>query len=251
MFLARAEGGGVDVSMVYLPGIEGSGALASKFLLKAEGHFPITRLHYPGHSRLTIEELADGCVSALAEQGKTSAIWLGDSFGSAVALAIALKHPRATRGLILAGGMTKAPSPVRLLAAARILDTLPSSWRKKALRRRLQRVVRRHPTRFHRSVVDEFLINGQLDFLSWRLRLLSAFNVRSELHKLDCPVLYLGGEEDGLVNTQEESRLLRATLPSCRTFLFPGCGHAVLGERAVECLEVIDLFIPMAKRVAA
>lgn len=251
MFRALSQGGDREISIVYLPGMEGSGALASQFLLKAEGLFPITRLHYPGHSRLTLEEMADGCVSALAEQGKSSAIWLGDSFGSAVALTLALRHPHAARGLILAGGISRPKNPSKLLLAARMWDALPEKWRKGYLRTRLQRLVRRNPTRLHPSHVDEFMIHGQLEFISWRLRLLASFDVRDRLGHIDVPVLYLGGEEDGLVNTQEEARLLREEIAECRTFLFPGCGHAVLGERAVECLELIDLFVPLAKRAAA
>ena len=41
--------------VVYLPGIDGSGVLSSPFLLGAEELFPITRLHYPGHARLSLD----------------------------------------------------------------------------------------------------------------------------------------------------------------------------------------------------
>lgn len=251
MFQSLGENTTSDPPVVYLPGIEGSGALAAQFLLGAENVFNVTRLHYPGHNRMSLEEMADGCVSALGENGNGSAIWLGDSFGSAVALTIALRHPRATRGLILAGGLTRAPGVSRTLAAARMWDMLPSDWRNSLLRRRLMNLVRKHPARLLRSVADDFLANGQMDYVSWRMRLLAAFDVRPYLDQIDVPVLYLGGEDDGIVETQEEARIIRERVTEGRTFLFPGCGHFVLGERADECLELIGCFVLLAKRVAA
>lgn len=237
--------------VVYLPGIEGSATLSSHTLWQAGDLFEITQLHYPGHSRLTLEEMADGCVSALAEHGKRSAIWLGESFGSAVALSIALRHPHATRGVILAGGFTKSPNPTRLLLAARMWDAFPKTWGKSYLRRRLSRLVRKDPSRMSASSLDSFLANGQLDFLSWRLRLLAAFDCRGCLDRIKVPLLYLGGEDDSLVNTQEEAQILRERVSGARTYLFPGCGHAVLAERGLECQELMNLFVPTAKRAAA
>jgi pimeloyl-ACP methyl ester carboxylesterase len=238
-------------AIVYLPGIDGSGALVSQFLVKAENTFPLIRLHYPGHCRMSLEELADGCVAALAERDQTGVIWLGDSFGSAVALSIASRHPQVTKGLILAGGFSKGPNPLRLLLLARAWDSAPVQWRKKIVRNRLSRLSRRSPSKISGSCVDEVVSNGHLDYVSWRLRLISAFDVRDSLSSLSTPVLYLGGEDDGIVHTVEESKLFREKVRECRTFLFPGCGHAVLAERPDECLELIDLFVPLAKRVAA
>jgi len=195
--------------------------------------------------------MADGCVHALAEEGRSNAIWLGDSFGSVLALMIAQRHPHAVQGLILAGGFSKAHNPTRLLLAAKIWDASPEKWKKSYLRRRLGRLVRKYPSRFTRDMVEEFLSNAQLDYVSWRLRLLAAFDCRSTLHRIGVPVLYLGGEEDSLVDTQEEARVLREHVSGIRTFLFPGCGHFVLGERAAESLELINSFLPLGKRVAA
>jgi pimeloyl-ACP methyl ester carboxylesterase len=93
--------------------------------------------------------------------------------------------------------------------------------------------------------------NAQMEFISWRMRLLAGFDVRNQISRIDAPVLYLAGEDDRLVNTQEEARVFREQVAESRTFLFPGCGHAVLAERPFECIELIDLFVPMAKRAAA
>ncbi len=251
MFRTLSQRSAGTPAIVYLPGIDGSGALVSQFLSKAEDTFPLIRLHYPSHCRMSLEELADGCVSALAEREQTGVIWLGDSFGSAVALSIAMRHPQVTKGLILAGGFSKGPNPLRMLLLARVWDSAPVNWRKKLVHSRLAHLSQRNPTTIPLSCVDEVVSNGHLDFISWRLRLISAFDVRGSLASLDVPLLYLGGEEDGIVNTLEESRLFRDNIRESRTFLFPGCGHVVLAERPEECLELIDLFVPLAKQVAA
>jgi pimeloyl-ACP methyl ester carboxylesterase len=248
--LLSAKGQG-QPCVVYLPGIEGSGILSSNFLHQSEEIFNVLRLHYPGHSRLTLEELADGCVAALAEQGLSNAIWLGDSFGSALALMIALRHPHAASALVLAGGFTRSPNSTRLLLAARLWDASPEKWRQSYIRRKLGRLERRYPGKFEKDCIEDFLAHGQFDFLTWRLRLLAAYDLRARLSELKTPVLYLGGEDDTLVDTQEEARVLRERVEGTRTFLFPGCGHFVLGERPTESLEVISKFLPLARKVAA
>ncbi|MCA9412862.1 MAG: alpha/beta hydrolase [Candidatus Omnitrophica bacterium] len=237
--------------IVYVPGITGTGALSNQFLQQTQQSFNLTQLHFPGHSRLTLEELADGCVNALAEQGRRKAIWMGESFGSTIALLIALRHPSAVEGLVLASGLTKMSSPSRLMMAARIWDSSPDAWRKNFLRKRLNRLARRCSGRLSKSQIDNFLINGQMDFVSWRLRLLASFDVRQQLTRIGVPTLYLGGEEDTLVDTQEEAKILRESLESVRTFLFPGCGHAILAERPEESLDILSNFLPLARRVAA
>lgn len=242
---------GARPRVVYLPGIEGSGVFSQTFLAQAESLFPITRLHYPGQIRLSLEEMADGCAHAVAEQGIRSAIWLGDSFGSAVALTIAERHPRFTSGIVLAGGITKPPGISRLLFAARMWERSPDTWRKAYLRKRLTRLAKRNPRCFTKPAVDEFLSNGHLDYLSWRLRLLGAFNARVFLPRIRVPLLYLGGEDDSLVDTQEEAREFRDRVPEARTYLFPGCGHFVLGERPSECVELVNTFLPLVARAAA
>jgi pimeloyl-ACP methyl ester carboxylesterase len=242
---------GARPRVVYLPGIEGSGALSHTFLSQAESLFPITRLHYPGQIRLSLEEMADGCAQALFEQGIPSAIWLGDSFGSAVALTIAERHPRAASGIILAGGLSKPSSVTRLLFWSRVWDRCPDRWRKAVLRKRLGKLGRRNPHSFTKSAVDEFLSNGHLDYLAWRLRLLAAFDARPFLSEIRVPLLYLGGESDSLVDTHEEAREFRTRVSGARAYLFPGCGHFVLGERPSECVELVNNFLPLVARAAA
>ncbi len=237
--------------IVYVPGITGTGSLSNQFLQKTQQTYNLTQLHFPGHSRLTLEELADGCVNALAEQGRRKAIWLGDSFGSAIALLIASRHPSAVEGLVLASGFTKGPSSSRLTLAARIWDASPEAWRNAFLRKRLLRLARKHPGRLSKSSIEDYLINGQMDFISWRLRLLASFDLRETIPGLTVPTLYLGGEQDSMVDTQEEAQILRQHLSGVRTFLFPGCGHAILTERPEECLELLAGFLPLARRAAA
>ena len=237
--------------VVYVPGITGTGSLSTQFLNKTQQSFQLTQLHFPGHSRLTLEELADGCVHALAEQGRRKAIWMGDSFGSAITLLIAMRHPSAVEGLILASGFSKAPSPSRLLMAARIWEASPDSWKISFLRKRLSRLSRRYPGRLNKSDIEDYLINGQMEFISWRLRLLASFDVRGQLPKIGVPTLYLGGEEDLLIDTQEEAQIFRQSLSNIRSYLFPRCGHAILTERPEECLELLVNFLPLARRAAA
>ncbi len=52
-----------------------------------------------------------------------------------------------------------------------------------------------------------------------------------ELRRLAMPVLFLGGEKDGMRASEKIAARLRALLPRCTTHIIPGAGHALCDTR--------------------
>jgi pimeloyl-ACP methyl ester carboxylesterase len=51
-----------------------------------------------------------------------------------------------------------------------------------------------------------------------------------EIRRLGMPVLYIGGEEDTLLNTQRSAARLKRLIPNADVRKLPGIGHAVIGQ---------------------
>lgn len=49
-----------------------------------------------------------------------------------------------------------------------------------------------------------------------------------QIFRLDMPVMFMGGEEDVIIDVAESAKRLTALVPSAETHVLPDCGHAVL-----------------------
>ncbi len=51
-----------------------------------------------------------------------------------------------------------------------------------------------------------------------------------DLQRLDMPLLFIGGEDDSIIDTQASAQRLSHLLPSARIHMLPDCGHAVFNS---------------------
>src|SRR5262245_43409448 len=98
--------------VVYLPGLDGTGRLLHRQPGLHAG-FRVDCVSYPQDRFATYEELADLGAELIRSAGGRPAIILAESFGGAVALILALRHPQLVERLLLVN--TFAWYPRRLL----------------------------------------------------------------------------------------------------------------------------------------
>jgi pimeloyl-ACP methyl ester carboxylesterase len=192
--------------------------------------------------------------------GITKPIVLGASFGGMVALAYATQHPAHPSKLVListeaAGGkyrerrvalFEKFGGPeVGALARRRFLETeghldLASieTWRRLAFP--LYTRSPRDPDVARRAV-------NRIDVLRWFARPggeSTSFNMFGDLHRIQCPTLVLGGEDDPMHPIESQADIA-AALPAhlVRFERFPNCGHAVVPDAPERAMTVIRDFI--------
>ena len=197
--------------------------------------------------------------------GIVDPIVLGASFGGMVALSYATRHPDHPSKLIListeAAGDTHLDRRVALferfggpevadLARRRFFDAdsprdqaAVDAWRKFAFPVYMR--TPRDPNIARRTVVKpEAGLHwfAQPDGQSHR------FNMFPDLHRIQCPTLVMGGEDDPMHPIESQADIA-AALPAhlVRFERFANCGHAVVLDAPEQALAVIREFILRSK----
>jgi pimeloyl-ACP methyl ester carboxylesterase len=186
-------------------------------------------------------------------------IVLGASFGGMVALAYATRHPAHPSKLIListaaAGGSHREQRvalferfggpEVGALARRRFFEVQGhdaaslEAWRRLALPHYFR--TPRHPDVARRAV-------SRPEVLQWFTRPGGeslTFDLFPDLHRIRCPTLVMGGEDDPIHPIESQAELASALPPHLVQFeRFPGCRHAVVPDAPERAMAVIRDFI--------
>jgi proline iminopeptidase len=196
--------------------------------------------------------------------GITDPIVLGASFGGMVALAYAISHPAHPSKLIListaASGAEHFNRRIELftrfggaevgaLARRHFLEDRGhtgqaslDAWRRLAIPHYFRRP--RDPDMARRAV-------NRSDVLLWFTRPggeSHSYNLFPDLHRIQCPTLVLGGEDDPMHPIESQADIAAALPPHLVQFeRFADCGHAVMPDAPERTTAVIRDFIKQAK----
>jgi pimeloyl-ACP methyl ester carboxylesterase len=190
-----------------------------------------------GHGRtadidrpMTCEQHADDIAGLLKHLKIEEADFFGDSFGGAIAVMMAVRHPRLVRRVV-SNGSPLAPLP-KDIAAVVIPDSDVVKWE----REEYQKVApdpKKWPTRF--AMV---LKSG----IEWK-----GFSP-DELKAIKAPVLIACGDHD-LVRVERCAELSRM-IPNARRAVIPDASHFVLFSEPEELMPTIAAFLDAPSRKA-
>lgn len=202
----------------------------------------IFALDLPGHGKSggvgsqSIADYARVLVDFLDAACLNSAIFIGHSMGSAIAIMLALDFPKRVLGLGLVG------SGARLRVAPQILESTASEAMfplalklindaefSPSVNPRLKELAARQMTAIRPSV-----LHG--DFLAC-----NEFDVMQRLGEISIPTLILCGTED-ILTPMKYSEFLRDHIPAARLVTFPGAGHMVMLEKPEAVAKVLAEF---------
>nr|WP_235584382.1 alpha/beta hydrolase [Massilia sp. MS-15] len=231
--------------------LHGNGVYAKDFetcglLQEAAAHYRVIAFDRPGFGyserpRSTVwtpEKQAALLLRALAQLGVESAIVLGHSWGTMVALAMGLQQPDFVRGLVLLSGYyypsmrldvaTSTQPAVPLLGDLLRYTIAPLVsrllWPGMAKRMFAPLPV---PGRFRAFPVWMALRPGQLRASAAETALMipSALAMSRHYGELKVPAVILAGTRDRVVDTGHQSERLHERLPDSALELAPGVGH--------------------------
>ena len=170
---------------------------------------------------------------------------IGTSYGSEVAMILALEYPHLVRSLVLIDGVSY--SDPKLKAAV-------ESWKHAALV---------DPRVFYRSLIpwnyssdyiahhkdelaqrEEGVVGLPKEFFEGFARLCDSFlgfSITHRLSEITCPTLVLVGEED-ILKTPEYSRVIHKSIKGSQFLMIPGAGHAVVIEQPKKLAQEITRF---------
>ena len=242
--------------LVLLPGLsDGLTTVKGKALLLAKPYVPFfenytvylfSRKHDmpEGYS---IRDMAEDQAKAMKALGMEKASVMGVSQGGMIAQYLAIDHPELVEKLVIAVSAPRANDTIRdcvgrWISFARqgrhrdlMIDTAEKSYSPAYLKkyRRIYPFLGAvgRPAGYHR-----FLINAHA---------ILRFDAGSELNRIVCPTLIIGGGEDKTVGVQA-SYELKEQIPGSELYIYPGLGHAAYEEagdfnlRVFRFLEAVD-----------
>lgn len=169
----------------------------------------------------------------------------GFSMGSYLAQEYGLAHPGAYRSLTIVGASAFGLPAEERERRLKYLPMLEQGAYKGISRHRVAQFV--HPDR-----VDDPAVGGVVREMDARLgkatliRQITSGSLREsfldELHRLTCPVLLIGAEEDRVIKPSSLRRMAER-LPDARLHLLADTGHMIPLERPRETAELLRGFI--------
>jgi len=204
----------LKLTVVLLPGMDGTGLLFQPFMDALGGEFDVKVVRYPTDESLGYDELISIAHAAMPDQGPY--VILGESFSGPIAISIAAAKPPGLVGLVLACTFARNPRP-RLALLKNLIGLLPVSRVPTLVTKHL--LLGRFSTVRLLSVMTKAI--GMVSDRAFDARLGAVLNVdvTNQLAQVAVPVLYLQATEDRLVPPSAE-KLMSASCPCMRVVRF-------------------------------
>jgi pimeloyl-ACP methyl ester carboxylesterase len=214
--------------LLYLPGLDGTGRLLHR-QPRLHDAFRVLPNPYPQLEPRTYDQLADEAAdrltAALAPGGRATV--LAESFGGAVALTLALRHPRLVERLCLINTFAWFPRRRLIAFGAWLLGNAPPRPAP-ARGRFLRELVLMNPRIRARERADWWKLTGDVPMcgFAYRARLIRELDLRPRLKEVTVPALVVIDPADRLVPARAGRELARG-LPRARA-VYASIGHAGL-----------------------
>ena len=202
----------------------------------------IHALDLPGHGqsegagRQSIEAYADDVNSFMQSLNIRSAVLVGISMGSAIALTLALKYPKKVKALALLGGGAKMRVAQTVLETAGNPNTFESAVEaintncfSETAQQNLVQLSKQNMQKMRPPVLLG-------DFLAC-----NEFNVIEQLEKINLPTLIICGVEDKMT-PPKFSELLHAGIAKSTLHILDHAGHMVMLEQPDEVADLLKQF---------
>jgi pimeloyl-ACP methyl ester carboxylesterase len=199
-------------------------------------------------SATTMEELvADltGVIDAVSPEPRRATI-VGESFGGALALSLALARPEQVKRLVILNSFPHFTPQIRLHVARVGLRALP--WGAMGLIRRLT-ASRLHSRHTHRAEIRRFMeltASASRDGYCNRLRVLTRYDVRHRLQDIRVPTLFLASDSDHLVPSVAQAHYMAARVPGSSIRVLEGHGHICLIAPDIDLAAILDAWRPLS-----
>jgi pimeloyl-ACP methyl ester carboxylesterase len=227
--------------VVLVPGMDGTGLLFYRqqpLLARSYRVATYALRDSARHMTVLVDDLA--AVIDTVDPVERRAIVIGESFGGALAMSLALDRPERVRALVILNSFARFLPQARLAMARLGLNALP--WGMMQIVRRLT-AFRMHSAHTHRDDIERFMrltaTATRQGYLN-RLHVLTEYDVRPRLHELRVPVLFLASSEDHLVPAVREARYMAERVPAASVRVLDGHGHICLIAPDLDLTRLLE-----------
>lgn len=235
--------------LVLVPGIDGTGKLFYRQIPRLEERFTVTPVRLRDEAQTMddlVADLHDEIVRVAADGRRVSL--LGESFGGALTLSYAVRHPERVERLVILNSFAHFGSPARLWLGYQLLRAAP--WGMMRVVRQLN-AHRMHSPHTERDEIKRFhdLMRAatRTGYLS-RMRILRDYDIREQLRSIEAPVLYLAADRDTLVPSVEQARLMGERTPAATVRILEGHGHSCLIAPDMDLAAIVADWIDREDR---
>lgn len=228
-------------TVVLVPGMNGTGELFYRQIPRLQRSYRVVTYSLRDDAK-SLEVLAADLAHAVDRVAPVErrAIIIGESFGGAVALTLALEYPDHVSSLVILNSFPYFAPQFRLRLAIAGLTILP--WGAMSLVRHLT-AFRLHSPHTHRAEVKRFIeltAHATRDGYINRLKLLKRFDVRDRLDDIRQPTLFLASEHDHLVPAVAQARYMASRVPSSVMRILRGHGHICLIASDLDLAQILN-----------
>jgi pimeloyl-ACP methyl ester carboxylesterase len=227
--------------LVLVPGMDGTGRLFYRQVPLLSRRYRVAtyalRDDTSDMSRL-VSDLAL-VIDAIAPVERRALV-VGESFGGALALSLALAMPDKVSGLVVLNSFPFFAPQWRLRLAILGLGLIPWGAMKLVRRATAWRLHSRHT---HHDDIARFMeLTAQATRRGYlnRLRALRQYDARERLNEICSPTLFLAAEQDHLVPSVTQAEYMRARVPGAVTRVLPGHGHICLIAPGVDLAAILQ-----------
>ncbi|MBT9487287.1 MAG: alpha/beta fold hydrolase [Rubrivivax sp.] len=240
--------------------LHGLGGSANTFqpLMPALARHRVLRIDLPGSGRsqaaegpLDIARYVQAVLALCSRAGVTRAHVLAHSMGTIVAQHLAVEAPKLVRSLALFGPLIAPQEPARVAMRARADKARREGAEgMQAIVTALLQAALSSDTRQRQPLavafVRESLMRQSPEAYARSCEALASAPAAA-VDRINCPVLLVTGEEDGVAPPQAV-RAMAEKLTSARVVVLPRCGHWTPVEKADECQRELRDFLASVAR---
>ncbi len=225
-----------SVSLVLLPGLDGTGLLFQPLVAALPTTIKPIIVRYPGDRHLSYEQLLPLALDAFPQSDPF--ILLGESFSGPLAVMIAAQRPKNLIGLILCATFVTRPWPlvrpvIPLFARGPIFNLyIPY--------KRIRAMLGGYSTPERRALVEEMQRLVRPHVFASRVRMVFRVDARDALGSCDIPMLYIKAAND-MVVPGRNLRVIQQIKPDIAVVTI-GSSHMVLQRHSVEAAKAISTF---------
>jgi pimeloyl-ACP methyl ester carboxylesterase len=236
---------GTGPAVVLVPGIDGTGRL---FYRQTPGLARECRVatYALRSDTASMDRLVADLVHVIdtVAPEERCAIVVGESFGGALALSLALAHADRVAALVVLNSFAHFVPQYRLRVAIAALRATP--WGAMRIVRAAT-ASRLHSPHTHRREIRRFLeLTAQASRLGYlnRLRILREYDVRERLRDMAVPALFLASDRDHLLPAVAYARDMAARVPGAVLRILAGHGHVCLIAPDVDLVDILREWQP-------
>lgn len=218
---------------ILLPGMDGTGELLTDFAAALAPELDADIVSYPRDVVLDYPDLVAFVRDRLPREEPF--VLIAESFSGPVAISLAASRPEGLIGVVLCASFAQAPQPGKLRLLARLHRLLP--LHKLPLHPAMFTLMGRWASREWRQRIRTAI--GSVDAAVLRGRMMAAadVDVTAQISVIACPLLYLKGSHDRLVDTDSWRAIRdRSANAVCMEIEGP---HFLLQAKPRECAAAI------------